>query len=166
MDKVDIDKLPRTRLLFLGTEYYKGTKQNDWADLRDLPNDGSSLQSLDGMYEVRTFPMRKGMSRILRNPGRPGIIYSFPYEEVEGSLSIYSGHGEIDGRWKNEADVLTWQAKHDAQRNAHESAVKEDKYRKKNVVGETLAPLREAYRQLNWRERQQMLAHVIREITK
>jgi len=167
MSDVDVDKLPRTRMLFLYAEYEGRSKSNVWADIRDIPNNGVSINQLEGLYVVRIFPaQRKGMAKRMKNPGRSGIIYSFPFEETEGTFSIYGGYAKVDGWWENQADVLKWQAKHDAFRATYEDMRKEDEFRSKNVVNETLEPIRDAYKELSWRERRRLLAHVIEVITK
>lgn len=70
------------------------------------------------------------------------------------------------GFWENTDEVVEWQTRSDAAKAAMSARKKQKKEAGANWIAEILEPIRSAYSKANWRERQQILALVIRHITK
>lgn len=97
--------------------------------------------------------------------GKAGIIISIE-ENPEKSGSVYTQTAKLHSLWKNEDDISSWQASHDAARMHLRSlkSMKEDI--KRSFPKERLQPLKEAYRdEASWERRSLMLAEFIRFIT-
>jgi hypothetical protein len=97
--------------------------------------------------------------------GRPGSVHTWEAKDPQAS-SVFTQTAKYVGQWKNQDDVVAWQAAHDADR-ANERAMKVEKSDKRaNVPMEVLDPFRAAYYSLSSQARNQLIAQVVRYITK
>ena len=160
---------PTITLLFLHVvQSSKGDKSYKYVHLGDDDNDGRALEdSPRYMFEREKSYTHKKPSRPLAN-AQPGTIVTVEYDsDKEPGESIWPSTAKLVGTWKNEDEVVKWRAIHRAQLGEIESDQAAAKANKRDLPAENLEPFQAAYRSLrNKRQRSQLLAWVIEEITR
>lgn len=113
----------------------------------------------DGTLEdsYRAYSKIKGL-------GRPGAIYDVECDASDES-TIYTSSLSYFDQWDDDAQVVKWQAEHDAARAADRARRRHNREGKRNLVEERLKPIRDVYWKCNGLERAALLAQVVGYIT-
>lgn len=154
---------PTRTLMYLGTEptYGKGNipkaTNSRWLRLDGIENDGRALSDIinptEQVERECLYSKQLGQGR-----GRPGAIWVF---EAAEQAKIYPSTGRCIGRWKNDADVIRWQAKEEAIRKEIMLATRAAQQIKENLPMEALKPFRQAWWGLTTRQQGILLAQVM-----
>ncbi len=113
--------------------------------------------------EQLAFAVNKNTKRI----SGVGLMYSVvEVTDDKGEQSWRLGSAKYFGRWGNDADRLAWDAAQIIRDADHASLLKHAKACDDEPLQKALAPLRDLYRSNVGRNRSQLLAYFVREITK
>jgi hypothetical protein len=153
---------PRISLLYLGVRpMQKGPLNHLWHDLTGIENDGSPLKEDSQRWQYYGSKKRGHSTKNIAF-AQPGAIYSF--ERSEGG--VYGSTGQYVGRWKNEEDVVRWQAEHAAIDRQAERQAQAAKENKEWLDWQALEPFRRAYHdRLNYKQQEMLLAQIMRFVT-
>jgi hypothetical protein len=98
--------------------------------------------------------------------GQPGMVYEFEIEiRDNGNWAVYFQTQTFVGRWHDKQQALNWDIENRSFINRRDVLKMEKKEAAISLLRETLAPLREKYKDLPYPHRQAFLAAVIYNIT-
>lgn len=99
-------------------------------------------------------------------PSRPGTVIKTTWEVKDDGDGIMSYKPEsVIGFWADINQVIGWDTKDRATRSARADANEDKREARRNLMKESIEPIREAYARASTAERQQILAAAIRYIT-
>ena len=157
-----IEDLPQVTLVYAGLVQVKNDLvkplAHKWIEIDIKENDGRRLTAAKN---YRSYALKRG-ANIVKLAGI-GSIYTFP-ENEEGDL--FPDRGEPVGLWKNKPQLNEWYAATRALRDARTYLLKAKKEARRDLVAETLEPMRRAYARSTPAARRAMLARVIEVITR
>jgi hypothetical protein len=141
----------------------RGTVRLVYAGVR-LGNKNRLKQTFHKVEGTGAFEAEPRVYSSIKGLGRPGAIYDVECDANKDS-TIYSGTLRYIGVWDDEAQVVEWQARHDATQAADRARRRHNREAKRNFVEEQLGPIRKAYWKCSGLERAALLAQVVGYIT-